>query len=113
MPNSDERITTAELHRLFADLRSDLRSALVDVKADHRRMGEQIQVALQELGETRVRMTAAELDINEIRSDAHRCAASVKSIDDKVNDTVKNAAFVSGGIAVLAFILKLWPFGKH
>lgn len=113
MSNADERITTPELHRLFAELRSDLRSAMVDVKSEHRRMGEQIQIALRELGETRVRVTAAELDINEIRADAHRCAVSVKQIDDKVNDTVKNAAFVSGGIAVLAFLLKLWPFGKN
>ena len=113
MPNSgDSKMSTDELHRWFADLREDMRSSMIEIRNEQRRMADHMQVAIKELGEARVRLTAAEIDINEAWAEAHRVAATVKQVDDKVNDTVRNAAFVSGGIAALAFLLKLWPFGK-
>ena len=107
-----EQISTAELHRWFADWREDMRSSMTEIRNEQRRTNEHVQIAIKELGEARVRLTTAEIDINEAWAEAHRVAATVKEVDDKVNDTVRNAAFVSGGIAALAFLLKLWPFGK-
>jgi hypothetical protein len=74
-------------------------------KSEMRRLGADVTLALKEISETRVRLTTSELDLSELRTE-------VKSLNEKVSDTVKNAAFISGGIAAIAYIGRFWPFGK-
>lgn len=110
--NEDNRVTSGELQRLIERLERGLSEFRSENKSEMRRLSQDVQQAIRELGETRSRVAVVEGEVEDLRDNATRSGAALKQIDDKVNDTVRNAAFISGGIAGLGFLLKLWPF-KH
>ena len=99
-----ERITVDELHRLFASLDKKLDVLHAENRSEIRRMGESWHQLMRDVGEQKVRVENIENDLGHLVQ-AH---ADIRA---KVDDTVKNAAFVSGGIGVIAFLSRWWPFG--
>ena len=108
-----DRISNGELHRLFERIERSVADFRLENKSDIRRMSADIQLALNELRETRVRVAASEFDISELHTENKDTHAEIKSLESKLNDTVKNAAFISGGIAALAYLGKYLKFWEH
>lgn len=100
----NENVSSGELQRLVERVERSLGDFRQESKSEIRRLSGDVQLAIAELRETRTRLTTCELDVSEVRVMGEKTR-------DELKDTVRNAAFLSGGIAALAWVARFWPFG--
>lgn len=111
----EERYTTGELLRLIQRVDENVTDLRKEAKDDRHRLANDMNVLIGREVETRTRLHAAERDIKQIKdgheADLRDVRSEMKAVDDRVRSMGINAAYVSGGISLGAWLLSFWPWG--
>jgi len=95
----EDRISLGEVLRNIELVRRDFTEMRAEQKEDRHRLADSINRIMVQQGEDRTRLGGVENDVTDLQTD-------MKAVR-------RDAAFLSGGISLGAFLWQFVPWGKH